>query len=75
MVHEFWQEGSSDDQLLDQLQQAQEEAGKWRREAYEEANRREKAEKAVIEATRKVKLFALKQFFIFYFTYHFILTE
>ncbi|KAK1559866.1 hypothetical protein Q3G72_019284 [Acer saccharum] len=46
-------EGSSDDQLLDQLEQAQEEAGKWRREANEEANRREKAEKAVIEATRK----------------------
>ncbi|KAK2650288.1 hypothetical protein Ddye_017777 [Dipteronia dyeriana] len=48
-------EGSSDDQLLDQLQQAQEEAGKWRREAYEEANRREKAEKTVIDATRKVR--------------------
>ncbi|KAI9182081.1 hypothetical protein LWI28_021851 [Acer negundo] len=48
-------DGSIDDQLLDQLEQAQEEAGKWRREAYEEANRREKAEKAVIEATRKVR--------------------
>ncbi|KAK3194786.1 hypothetical protein Dsin_026096 [Dipteronia sinensis] len=48
-------EGSSDDQLLDQLQQAQEEAGKWRREAFEEANRREKAEKTVIDATRKVR--------------------
>jgi hypothetical protein len=51
------------------------EAGKWKREAYEEANRREKAEKAVIEATRKVKFFVMKQFFIFYCTYHFIFTE
>ncbi|KAK1559119.1 hypothetical protein Q3G72_010928 [Acer saccharum] len=46
-------EGSSDNQLLDQLEQVMDEAEKLKREAFEESIRRGKAEKAVIEATRK----------------------
>ncbi|KAK0582071.1 hypothetical protein LWI29_021191 [Acer saccharum] len=48
-------EGSSDNQLLDQLEQVMDEAEKLKREAFEESIRRGKAEKAVIEATRKVR--------------------
>ncbi|KAK4848240.1 hypothetical protein QYF36_010669 [Acer negundo] len=52
-------EGSSDNQLLDQLEhqleQVMDEAEKLKREAFEESIRRGKAEKTVIEATRKVR--------------------
>ncbi|KAL5859692.1 hypothetical protein ACOSQ4_000988 [Xanthoceras sorbifolium] len=48
-------EGSRDDQLLDQLELALVEAENLKREAFEESNRRVKAEKTVIEATRKAR--------------------
>ncbi|XVF22541.1 hypothetical protein REPUB_Repub12eG0181000 [Reevesia pubescens] len=48
-------DGTIDDTLYDQLQQVMEEAANSRREAFEEAVRRAKAEKDALEAIRRVK--------------------
>lgn len=48
-------EGSVDDELYDQLDQAMAEAGNLKREAFEESVRRGKAEKDAVEAIRRAK--------------------
>jgi hypothetical protein len=50
----FLQDGSTEDPLYDQLEKAMSDAENSRREAFEEAVRRAKAEKYAFEATRKV---------------------
>ncbi|KAJ8748935.1 hypothetical protein K2173_013371 [Erythroxylum novogranatense] len=51
----FQQDQSLEDPLYDLLKQAMADAAKWKREAFEETVRREKAEKNVVEALRKAK--------------------
>lgn len=55
------------DELYDQLVQAMAEADNSKRDAFEESLRRRKAEKAAIEAKRRVKTIQLKNH------YHFLL--
>lgn len=59
LVHGFWQEGSGNDQLFDQLEQALQEAETSNRKAYEESNRRVKAEMDAVRAMRQVMSFEI----------------
>jgi hypothetical protein len=54
MIDGFLQDGSIDDTLYDQLEQAMEEARNARREAFQETIKRGKAEKDSIDAIRRV---------------------
>lgn len=59
IVHGFWQEGSSNDQLYDQLEQALQEVESLNRKASEESERRVKAEMNTVRAMRQVTSSAL----------------
>ena len=67
MVHGFWQEGSSNDQLHDKLEQALQEVESSNRKAFEESDRRVKAEINAAGAMRRVMSSAILPLFpLFY---------
>ena len=59
MIDGFLQDGSIDDTLYDQLEQAMAEARNARREAFQETVKRGKAEKDAIDAIRRVFFYIL----------------
>ena len=59
MIDGFLQDGSIDDALYDQLEQAMAEARNARREAFQETVKRGKAEKDAIDAIRRVFFYIL----------------
>lgn len=58
-----WQEGSSNDHLFDQLEQALKEAESSNRKAFEESDRRVKAEMNATRAMRQVMSSAIQALF------------